>query len=165
MLYVFAVVNVITAAVHANLLESPARAKQATGQSKTRRMPEAFGAYLRHMARIDPVERHERAVLIIDNAPWHRGGPIDEPLADCPHLAFYRLPSYSSQLNVIERSWMRSRRRANHNRIFECLSDWKRSLPASLCCFQTVRGRIGSPVAGCDFRMTNEKASAGLRIR
>jgi len=28
-------INVVTAAVHANLLESPARAKQATGQSKT----------------------------------------------------------------------------------------------------------------------------------
>ncbi len=42
LLYVFAVVNLATAAVHANTLESPARAKRRTGKSKTRRMQEAF---------------------------------------------------------------------------------------------------------------------------
>ena len=71
LLYVFAVVNVITAAVHANLLESPARAKQTTGKSKTRRMQAAFAAHLRHVARTYPADRHKRVVLIIDNAPWH----------------------------------------------------------------------------------------------
>jgi transposase len=149
LLYVFAVINVLTAAVHANLLESPARAKQATGQSKTRRMQEAFAAHLRHVARTYPADRCKRVVLLIDNAPWHRGGPIDEALAECPHLEFYRLPSYSPHLNVIERFWKLLRRRASHNRLFEGLGDLKRSLRASLCYFQTVRGRIKSLVAGC----------------
>jgi transposase len=149
LLYVFAVINVITAAVHANLLESPARAKQATGKSKTRRMQEAFAAHLRHVAGIYPADQHKRVVLIIDNAPWHRGGPIDQALAECPHLEFYRLPSYSPHLNVIERFWKLLRRRASHNRLFEGLGDLKRSLRASLCYFQTVRGRIKSLVAGC----------------
>jgi transposase len=58
LLYVLAVINVITAAVHANLLESPAGAKRATGQSKTRRMQEAFAAHLRHLAGIYPADRH-----------------------------------------------------------------------------------------------------------
>src|SRR5262249_3283625 len=49
--YLFAVVNMITAAVHANLLESPATAEQETSQRKTRRMREAFAAHLRHVAR------------------------------------------------------------------------------------------------------------------
>lgn len=84
LLYVFAVINVVTAAVHANLLESPARAKQATGKSKTRRMQEAFAAHLRHIGRLYPAERYKRVVLIIDNAPWHRGRPIDEALAESP---------------------------------------------------------------------------------
>ena len=149
LLYVLAVIDVITAAVHANLLESPARAKQKTGQSKTRRMQEGFAAHLRHVARIYPADRHKRVVLIIDNAPWHRGGPIDEALAECPHLEFYRLPSYSPHLNVIERFWRRLRRRATHNRLFEGLGDLRQSLRASLCYFQTVRGRIRSLVAGC----------------
>ena len=162
LLYVFAVINVITAAMHANLVESPARAKQATGKSKTRRMQEAFAAHLRHVARIYPADRHQRVVLIIDNAPWHRGGPIDGALAECPHLEFYRLPSYSPHLNVIERFWRMLRRRASHNRLFEGLGDLKRSLRASLCYFQTVRGRIRSLVAGCYARPADQKASAGL---
>src|SRR3954468_21203877 len=94
LLYVLAVVNVVTGTLHANTLESPARAKQATGLSKTRRMQGAFAAHLRHIARLYPADRHERVVLVIDTAPWHRGGPIYEALADCPHLKFYRLPSH-----------------------------------------------------------------------
>ena len=162
LLYVFAVINVITAAVHANLVESPAKAKQTTGKSKTRRLQEAFAAHLRHIARIYPADQHKRVVLIIDNAPWHRGGPIDEALAEHTHLEFYRLPSYSPHLNVIERFWKLLRRRATHNRLFEGLGDLKRSLRASLCYFQTVRGRIKSLVAGCYSRPENQKASAGL---
>ena len=125
-------------------------------------MQEAFAAHLRHVARLYPADRHERVVLIIDNAPWHRGRPIDEALAECPHLEFYRLPSYSPHLNVIERFWKRLRRRATHNRLFEGLGDLKRSLRASLCYFQTVRGRIKSLVAGCYSRHADQNASAGL---
>jgi transposase len=58
LLYVFAVINVITAAGHADLLESPTRAEQATGKSKTRRMQEAFAAHLRHIAGMYPADRH-----------------------------------------------------------------------------------------------------------
>jgi hypothetical protein len=93
LLYVLAVIDVATGALHANTLGSPTRAKRATGVSKTRRLQEAFAAHLRRVARLDPAGRHKRVVLIIDNAPWHRGGPIDEALADCPHLELYRLPS------------------------------------------------------------------------
>src|SRR5258708_7229752 len=80
LLYAFAVVNVVTASLHSNLPESPADAKRVTGRSKTRRMQQAFAAHLRHVARIYSAERHERVVLVIDNAPWHRGGPIKEAL-------------------------------------------------------------------------------------
>src|SRR3954454_5812521 len=105
LLYVFAVINVISAALHCNTLESPARAKQKTGKSKTRRMQEAFAFHLRHVGRAYPAAGHKRVVLIIDNAPWHRGKLIDEAMAENRHLEFYRLPSYSPQLNVIEHFW------------------------------------------------------------
>src|SRR5262245_64129424 len=49
LLYVLAVINVITGVLHANTLESPARAERATGQSKTRRMQVAFATHLRHV--------------------------------------------------------------------------------------------------------------------
>jgi len=161
LLYVLAVVNVATGVLHANTLESPARAKQTTGRSKTRRMQEAFAAHLRHVARLYPAEEHKRVVLIIDNAPWHRGQPIDEAMAEHPHLEFYRLPSYSPHLNVIERFWRVLRRRATHNRLFDHLADLKRSIRNSLCYFQTVRGRVRSLISRRSTRKTNRKASAG----
>ena len=142
LLYVFAVVNLVTATVHANTLESPKDAKKKTGLSKTRRMQEAFASHLRHIARTYSADRHKRVVLIIDNAPWHRGKPIDEAMADNPHLELKRLPSYSPQLNPIERFWKLLRRRATHNRLFDTLGDLKTSIRNSLCYFQTVRGRV-----------------------
>ena len=162
LLYVLAVVNVVTGALHASTLESPARAKATTGKSKTRRMQEAFAAHLRHVARLYSAGRHERVVLIIDNAPWHRGGPIDEALADHPHLEFYRLPSYSPQLNVIERFWKLLRRRATHNRLFDGLDDLKRSIRASLCYYQTMRVRVRTLIAGCYSSPANRTASLGV---
>jgi transposase len=162
LLYVLAVVNVVTGVLHANTLEGPARSKAKTGKSKVRRMQEAFAAHLRHVARLYPVDRHPRVVLIVDNAPWHRGGPIDEALAEHPHLEFYRLPSYSPQLNVIERLWKLLRRRATHNRLFDTMADLKRSLRASLCYYQTMRGRVRSLIGGCYTRPTNQTASAGV---
>jgi transposase len=149
LLYVFAVVNLCSAALHSNTLESPKDAKKQTGKSKTRRMQEAFADHLRHVGRSYPKDEHKRVVLIIDNAPWHRGKPIDEALADNPHLEFKRLPSYSPQLNVIERFWKLLRRRATHNRLFASLADLKRSLRSSLCYYQTVRGKIRSLIAKC----------------
>jgi transposase len=161
LLYVFAVINVVTASLHCNTLESPARAKRTTGKSKTRRLQVAFAAHLRHIARAYPAERNKRVVVSFDNAPWHRGKPIDEALAEHPHLEFKRLPSYSPQLNEIERLWRMLRRRATHNRLFESLADLKRSLRASLCYFQTVRARVRRLVAKSYARSTNRPASAG----
>jgi transposase len=161
LLYVLAVVNVVTGVLHANTLESPADAKRRTGRSKTRRLQEAFAAHLRHVARLYPAKEYKRVVPIIDNAPWHRGGPIDGAPADHPHLEFYRLPSYSPQLNVIERSWRVLRRRATHNRLFDSLADLKRSIRNSLCYFQTVRSRIKSLLVGRSKRKPNRTVSPG----
>jgi transposase len=144
LLYVFAVVNLTSAALHANTLESPKDAKKKTGKSKNRRMQEAFADHLRHVARVYPAGKHKEVVLLIDNAPWHRGKPIDEALAQNPHLKFKRLPSYSPQLNPIERFWKKLRRRATHNRLFDTLADLKRSIRASLSYFQTVRAKVAS---------------------
>jgi transposase len=142
LLYVFGVVNLTSAALHANTLESPKDAKKKTGKSKTRRMQEAFAAHLRHVGRAYLRDNQKEVVLLIDNAPWHRGGPINEALAENPHLKFKRLPAYSPQLNPIERLWKVLRRRATHNRLFDALADLKSSLRASLSYFQTMRERV-----------------------
>jgi hypothetical protein len=147
-LYVFAVLNLISGAVHANTLESLPAANRKTGESKTRRMQRAFADHLRHVGRVYPEGEFPRVVLTIDNAPWHRGPLIDEALRENPHLEFYRMPSYSPQLNVIERFWKRLRRRATHNRLFDTIADLKSSVRNSLRYFQTVRGRLLTLING-----------------
>ncbi|MEA2734622.1 MAG: hypothetical protein QOE14_1073 [Humisphaera sp.] len=156
LLYVFASVNCVDGRLHTRTLPSRAnvlRAARLAGRrqqvSKTRRMQRAFAAHLRQAGRAYPAHAHRRVVLIIDNAPWHRGAPIRAALAANPHLQLYRLPAYSPQLNVIERLWKVLRRRATHNRLFDTLADLKRSVRAGLRYFQTVRNRVMSLLGGC----------------
>jgi hypothetical protein len=144
LLYVFAVVNLVSAALHTNTLESRKDAKKKTGKSKTARMQEAFADHLRHIGQAYPGHKYKEVVILLDNAPWHRGKAIDQALGENPHLRFRRLPSYSPQLNPIERFWKKLRRRATHNRLFDGLADLKRSIRASLCYFQTVRDKVKS---------------------
>lgn len=162
LLYVFAVVNLASAALHANTLESAKDAKKVTGKSKTRRMQEAFAAHLRHVGKLYPGDKHKEVVLLIDNAPWHRGKPIDEALADNPQLEFKRLPAYSPQLNPIERFWKVLRRRATHNRLFDTLGDLKRSIRANLSYFQTVRERVKTLLHSRRKQKANQTASASV---
>ena len=159
LLYAFAVVNLVSAAVHANLVDSPKGATRATGKSKTRRLQEAFAAHLRHVGQLYPVDRYKRVVLLIDNAPWHAGEPVRRALADNPHLELKRLPSYSPQLNPIERLWKALRRRATHNRLFDTLADLRRSLRASLSYFQTVRHKVKSIIEGRPKRKATKRDS------
>jgi transposase len=147
-LYVFGVLNLISGALHTTTLESLQKENRTSGQSKTARMQRAFAEHLRHVGRMYPQEKCKRVVLTVDNAPWHRGGPINEALEENPHLEFYRLPSYSPGLNVIERFWKRLRRRATHNRLFDTIRDLKASVRNSLRYFQTVRSRLLSLING-----------------
>ena len=156
LLYVFGVVNRTTAAVHAYTLESPPNATNETGMSKTRRMPPAFAAHRRHVGRMYPRPEYPRVVRSIDNAPWHRGRPIDEAMRDHPRPEFTRLPSYSPPLNPIERSGKKLRRRTTHNRLFDARADRKASIRASLCYFQAVRDKIKSLIEGRPKRKSNK---------
>ena len=54
LLYVLAVLNVVTAAVHATTVESRRDAARKTGKSKNRRLQEGFAAHLRHVGRLYP---------------------------------------------------------------------------------------------------------------
>jgi len=147
-LYVFAVLNLLSGAVHANTFESLQAANRKKKESKTRRMQRAFADHLRHVGRQYPKEEFRRVVLTIDDAPWHRGPLIDEALAENPQLGFYRMPSYSPQSNVIERFWKKLRRRATHNRLFDAIADLKESVRNSLRYFQTARARLLTLING-----------------
>ena len=115
--YGFAALNVVTGQLTTRLLEQQARSTAKTGQSKQRRLQGAFAAHLRDIARAYPASKYPEVVITIANAPWHRGALMAQVLAAHPHLQLKRLPSYSPQLNVIERFWRVLRRRATHNRL------------------------------------------------
>jgi hypothetical protein len=159
LLYAFAVVNLATAAVHANLVDSPKDAKKRTGPGKTRRLQHAFAAHLRHVGRMYPAGHNPRVVVLIDNAPWHAGEPVRLALADNPHLELKRLPSYSPQRNPIERFWRLLRRRATHNRLFDTLADLRRSIRSSLSYYQTVRQRVRTLIDGKPGKRTQSTGS------
>jgi transposase len=155
---VFAVANVATAAVRANLADSPKDAQKRAGPGKTRRLQAAFAARLRHAGRMYPAAAHPRVVVPIDNAPWHTGDPARRALAENPHLELKRLPAYSPPLDPVGRFWRVLRRRATHDRLLDSTSDLRRSLRDSPSYFQTVRDRVRSPLAG---RQPKRTASPG----
>ena len=136
--------NLVTGQLTTRLLDSPKDAKRRTGRSKTARLQQAFAAHLRDMARAYPASLGKPLIVTIDNAPWHRGKAIDQVLAEQPHLRLYRLPSYSPQLNVIERLWKVRRRRATHNRLFLSMAELRAALRSSFCYYQKMRHKVRS---------------------
>jgi DDE superfamily endonuclease len=142
LVYCFAALNVVTGQLTTHLLEQPARSQAKTGQSKQQRLQVAFAAHLRDIARMYPASRYPEVVITIDNAPWHRGALMEQVLAAHPHLRVKRLPSYSPQLNVIERFWRVLRRRATHNRLFATRAALRMTLRNNLCYYQSRRQKV-----------------------
>jgi len=159
LLYSLGSVNVVDGRLHTSTLpcevkplrkaREAARKQGQKAPSKTGRLQQAFADHLEAVAKAYPKEEHPRVVLIIDNAPWHRGKLVTEVLKKHEHLELYRLPSYSPSLNVIERLWKALRRRATHNQLFENLAALTKAVRRGLRYFQTVRSRLMSLIDGC----------------
>ncbi|HXG21041.1 MAG TPA: IS630 family transposase [Methylomirabilota bacterium] len=142
LVYSFAALTVVTGQFTTRLLNSPAKAAARTGHSKTARLQQAFLAHLRDIARAYPATLGKPVILSIDNAPWHQAQDLASVLAAHPQLQLYRLPSYSPQLNLIERLWRVLRRRATHNRLFATMAALRTALRASFCYFSTMRHKV-----------------------
>ena len=138
----FAALNLVTGQLTTRLRDQPAHSKVKTGHSKQQRLQGAFAGHLRAMARAYPASVYPEVVITLDNAPWHRGVGGDQVLAAHPHLRLYRLPSYSPQLNIIERCWRVLRRRATHNRLFASMAALRATLRHNLCYFQTMQQKV-----------------------
>lgn len=142
--YVFGSVNTVSGRLTTNLISIPTRIKHKTGKSKVRHLQETFVKHIKSVGRHYSQTDYDRVVLVIDNAPWHRGEVVKQALEANPHVELYRLPSYSPELNPIERWWKLLRHRATHNRLFLTTKLLRRSLRASISYYQTVRKRITS---------------------
>jgi DDE superfamily endonuclease len=142
LVYSFAAMDVVTGQLTTRLLESPTKATSHTGHSKTARLQQGFLAHLHDIARAYPAALGTPVILTIDNAPWHQATGLAQVLADHPQLELYRLPSYSPQLNLIERLWRVLRRRATHNRLFTTMAELRTALRASFCYFSKMRHKV-----------------------
>jgi len=140
--YCFAALNVVSGQLTTRLLEQPAHRQAQTAQSKPQRLQVAFAAHLKDIARAYPASRYPEVLITIDNASWHGGALIRQVLEAYPHLHLKRLPSYSPQLNVIERFWRVLRRRTTHNRLFTSMSSLRVTLRNNICYFQTMRPKM-----------------------
>ena len=54
-------------------------------------------------------------VLLWDRAPWHRGPPITQVLADNPRLEIIYFPAGSPELHPQEHVWKATRQSVSHN--------------------------------------------------
>jgi hypothetical protein len=144
---IFGALNLVTGHLTTRIVE---RGRAHTPGKKTisgqRRLQEECARHLRDIARAYPAAQYPQVVLVIDNAPGHKGAVITEVLALVPPLELYRLPSYSPQLQVIERFWWVLWRRATHNRLFTALGALKQALRNSLCYDQTLSHRVLSGI-------------------
>jgi DDE superfamily endonuclease len=143
LVYVSGALNLVPGRLPTRLVErGRAHASRAKAPSGQRHIQAAFARHLRDIGRTYPAERYPHVVLVIDNAPWHRGGLITKVLNRLPQVQLYRLPRYSPQLQVIERFWKVLRRRATHNRRFPTPERLKQALRNSLCYYQTLKHRV-----------------------
>lgn len=71
-----------------------------------------YFAFLEQLARS---YRRQGAILIQDNATYHKDGDVWAPI---DWLEVHQLPPYSPELNPTERLWRHTRRTGTHNRYF-----------------------------------------------
>lgn len=100
----------------------------ATGESLCAYLPrvdrECLGAYLQHLGE---TYADQRVVLVLDNAPSHTAKELELP----ENVELLALPTYSPELNPVER-WFQEFRRALSNRIFETIEALEQALTEAL---------------------------------
>lgn len=105
-----------------------AAVEPATGESFCSYMPGVDGrcleAFLKELSEAHP-EHH--LVVVLDNAPSHRSKSITLP----ENMTLLKLPSYSPELNPVER-WFLEFRRSLSNKIFESVEVLQQALTETL---------------------------------
>jgi transposase len=76
-------------------------------------------SYLAFLEQLARSYRRRGAILIHDNASYHKDGQVWAWFGANRHwLEVYPLPPYSPELNPTERLWQHTRRSGTHNRYF-----------------------------------------------
>ena len=85
----------------------------------------------------------EHAVLIMDQAGWHRARALRVP----GNVTILYLPPYSRELNPVERLWAYLRSHYLANRTYE---DYRHLLDAGAEAWQTLTPELLRSVCACD---------------
>ena len=86
----------------------------------------------------------EHAVLIMDQAGWHKAKKLVVP----GNITILYLPPYSPELNPVERLWAYLRRRYLSNRAYE---DYQHLLDAGAAAWQELTPAVLRSVCACDY--------------
>ncbi len=80
--------------------------------------------YLAFLDRLAPHYRRRGAILIQDNASYHKDAEVWSWFKSNRHwLEVHQLPPYSPELNPAERRWQYTRKNGTHDRYFASPSD------------------------------------------
>jgi transposase len=80
--------------------------------------------YLSFMEQLARRYRRQGAILIQDNASYHKDSGVWNWFKSNRHwLEVHQLPPYSPELNPTERLWQHTRKNGTHNRFFASVSD------------------------------------------
>ena len=148
--YLFGSINIISGKLTTNIFRISKRNQSKSNHKKLRNDMSSFQlAFARHIKKIAQSYKasdYDEVIVVMDNAPWHKSKEVAKLLLNFPHIKLYRLPSYSPQLNPIERFWKLIRRRATHNRFFESTQKLEGALRHSICYYQTFKKHIISMI-------------------
>ena len=98
----------------------------------------------------DELDGRDHAVLIMDQAGWHKA----ERLAVPDNITVLYLPPYSPELNPVERLWGYLRSHYLSNRVFD---DYQRLLDAGAQAWQRLTPDLLRSVCRCDYLPREEK--------
>jgi transposase len=70
-------------------------------------------------------KNNSKIILVLDNVRYHHSKMIKKWLENHPKLELFYLPSYSPELNPIERVWWYMRKKIAHNRFVKTLKERK----------------------------------------
>ena len=86
---------------------------------------------------------HERIVMVIDGAGWHRAKALQAP----HNIHLLKLPPYAPGLNPVEHLWDDVREKFFHNRVFSSLKALERHLMRALQGLERNPGVVASIVS------------------
>jgi transposase len=85
--------------------------------------------YLRFLRRLAPHYRERGAILVQDNASYHKDSAVWAWFAsNRSWLEVHQLPPYSPQFNATERLWQHTRKNGTHNRYFATVDELAHTL-------------------------------------